>query len=132
MFSDVKRGTPMMELVSLEKERCQNSGPTESCGVQRDVWTTYMLVRLASVGPDCQQLSLGLSASTLSDECVECVAASAVLGRYSQMLLTKPTQPTGNSDGLLILRVCSILTQLSPMSPISAYYSDRKTEAGRI
>lgn len=63
---------------------------------------TYQQGWRLSVGPDSQHLSLGLSASTLSDKCV---AASAVLGRYSQMLLTKPTQPTGNSDGLLILRV---------------------------
>lgn len=93
---------------------------------------TYMPARLVSVGPDCQHLSLlslGFSASALSDECV---AVSAVLGRYSQMLITKPTQPTGNTDGLLILRVCSILTQLSPISPISAYYPGRKTEAGRV
>lgn len=89
-----------------------------------------MPARLASLGPDCQHLSLGLSASeALSDECI---AASIALGKYSQMLITKPTQPTSNSDGLLILRVCSILTQTSPMSPISAYYSDGKTEAGRV
>lgn len=99
-------------------------------GVQRDVWTTYKPAMLASLGPDCQHLSLGLLASeALSDECV---AASAVLGRYSQMLLAKLTQPTSNSDGLLILRVCSILTQPPPMTPISAYYSDRKTETGRV
>lgn len=48
------------------------------------------------------------------------------------MLIAKPTQSTSNSDGLLILRVCSILTQPLLMSPISAYYSDRKTETGRV
>lgn len=31
MFSDVRTGTPMMELVSLERERRQRSGSTEPC-----------------------------------------------------------------------------------------------------
>lgn len=35
MLSDVRRGTLMMELVSLEKEKCQSSGPTDSCGVTK-------------------------------------------------------------------------------------------------